>query len=102
MKTSRTAEFVLGLLGGIFGFVTGFLGLVLSAFADLGSSVVWIFLLAIAGIVGSAVVKSKAKLGGWIMLISGIGILICSSLFGLLPAILLIIGGLMALIKKDK
>ena len=51
-------------------------------------------------IVGCVVVKSKAKLGGIFLLVSGIGGVICISFYYVLPAVLLIIAGLMALIKK--
>jgi hypothetical protein len=36
------------------------------------------------------------------MLVSGIGGLICISLFYALPALLLVIGGLMGIFRKDK
>ena len=96
----RNAEFVLGLLGGIFGFGTGFFGFFFSFINDLGSSVAWVFILSVMGIMGSIVVKFRPKMGGIIMLISGIGILISSFLFGLLPFTLLFIAGLMGLIRK--
>lgn len=109
--TKRTAEFVLGLLGGIFGFFGAFLGLIVggigSAFKASGASTIsylagFAIIFSIIGIVGAALVKSKPKLGGWFMIVSAVGGLICISLFYLLPFVLLLIGGLMALIRKEK
>lgn len=107
---ARTIEFVLGLIGGIFGFFGAVIGLAIGGLggafgaseASTIMSLAWVAILfAILGIVGSVVVKSKAKLGGTFMLVSAIGGLICISFFYLLPFVLLLIGGLMGLIKKD-
>jgi len=107
----RTTEFVLGLLGGIFGFfgalIALFVGGLGGAFgADGASTIVGLGWAAIAfsilGIVGSVVVKSKAKLGGIFMIISAIGGVISISFFYALSFVLLLIGGLMGVIKKDK
>lgn len=107
----RTAEFVLGLIGGIFGilgalFVLGLGGLVAAFGAERGSTVFLMFFFAsifsVLGIVGAALVKTKTKLGGWLMIISAIGGLISISFAYTLSFVLLIIAGLMALIKKEK
>jgi|SRR4051812_40212200 hypothetical protein len=107
----RTTEFVLGLIGGIFGFFGAFFALMMggldAAFSSTGTSDIsalgWsAVILSIIGILGSVVVKSKAKLGGCLMIVSAIGGVISISMFYILPAILLLIGGLMGLIKKDK
>ncbi|API91705.1 hypothetical protein J32TS6_40730 [Virgibacillus pantothenticus] len=107
----RTTEFVLGLIGGIFGFIGAilalFIGGVDAALNETGSSDVtglgWAaFLFSALAIVGSVVVKSKAKVGGVLLLISAIGGLISISLFYAISAVLIGIAGLMALIKKDK
>ncbi len=107
----RTTEFVLGLLGGIFGFIGSFIALAVGglggAFGADGASTItslgWVAILfSILAIIGSVVVKHKSKLGGAFMLIAGIGGLICISAFYILPFILLLIAGLRGLIKKDK
>ncbi|MEF2293100.1 MULTISPECIES: DUF4064 domain-containing protein [Virgibacillus] len=107
----RTTEFVLGLIGGIFGFLGAilalFIGGVDAAFNETGSSDLtglgWAaFLFSALAIVGAVVVKSKAKVGGVLLLISAIGGLISISLFYAISTILIGIAGLMALIKKDK
>lgn len=58
--------------------------------------------LSILGIVGSVMVKSKAKVGGIMMTIAAIGGLICISMFYILPCVLLLIGGLMGIFRKEK
>lgn len=105
----RTTEFVLGLIGGIIGFGGAFFAIFFGAVDEAvsGSSEVsglgWAaFLFSILAIVGAVVVKFKAKVGGAMMLISGIGGLVSISLFYALPALLLLIGGLMGLFRKDR
>ncbi|MCY8918095.1 DUF4064 domain-containing protein [Bacillus atrophaeus] len=107
----RTTEFVLGLLGGIFGFIGAIMALVIggldASFNSTGTSDIiglgWgAVFLSILGIVASVIVRKKAKLGGSLLIVSGIGGLICISLFYLLPAVLLIIPGVMGLARKDK
>jgi hypothetical protein len=107
----RTTEFVLGLIGGIIGFFGAILALMFggigSAFGADGASSIsnlgWsAIIFSILGIVGAAIVNSKTKLSGWLMLVSAIGGVISISLFYLLPFVLLFIAGLMALLKKDK
>ncbi|CDQ41469.1 MULTISPECIES: DUF4064 domain-containing protein [Virgibacillus] len=107
----RTSEFVLGLIGGIFGFIGSiialFIGGVDAAFSESGTSDViglgWAgFLFSALAIVGSVVVKSKAKVGGILLLISAVGGLISISMFYLISAIMIGIAGLMGVFKKDK
>lgn len=108
---NRTTEFVLGLIGGIFGFVGAimalFIGEVDAAFSSSGSSTVtglgWAaFLFSILAIIGSIVVKSKAKVGGILLIVSAIGGTISISMFYLIPAVFLLIAGLMGVFRKDK
>ena len=107
----RTTEFVLGLLGGIFGFFAAFAALFIggidAAFSSSGTSDIvglgWAAVIfSIVGIVGSAMVKSKAKVGGILMIIAAIAGVISVSAFYILPGILLLIGGLMGVFRKDK
>ena len=106
----RTTEFVLGLLGGIFGFFASIFALAVGglgkAFNASGASTIsylgWFALLfSVLAIVGSVVVQHKPKLGGAFMLISAIGGIISISFFYALSFILLLIGGLMGIFKKD-
>ncbi len=106
---NRTTEFVLGLIGGIFGFggafFAMFFGAVDKATTGSGGSIsglgIAALIFAVIAISGAIVVKFKPKLGGWLLLISGIGIVISISLFGILPALLLIPAGLMGLLRKE-
>ena len=91
--SKRTTEFVLGLLGGIFGFGGSFIALAVGGvgkfFGASGASTIsslgWLALLfSILAIVGSVVVRHKPKLGGVFMLISAIGGLISISFFFIL------------------
>lgn len=107
---NRTAEFVLGLIGGIFGFIGSlmalFIGGIDAALSASGTSEVTIlgwfaFIFSALAIVGCVVVRSKARIGGILLLVSAIGGLFSISLFYLIPAILIGIGGFMGIIKKD-
>ncbi len=106
----RTVEFVLGLIGGIFGFFGAIFALMVGglagAFGAKSASMVvnlgWVAILfSILGIVGASLVKSKTKLGGWFMIVSAVGGVISISFAYALSFILLIIAGLMAVIKKS-
>ncbi|MDA1761831.1 DUF4064 domain-containing protein [Bacillus cereus] len=107
----RTAEFVLGLIGGIFGIICAFVALLIggmgAAFeADGANTVIGLgwgaVALSILGIVGTVMVRSKAKVGGIMMTVAAIGGFICISIIYLLPGVLLLIGGLMGIFRKDK
>jgi hypothetical protein len=105
----RTAEFVLGLIGGIFGVLAGlflvFVGGVASAMevkeGNIVSGVAWIsILLSILGIIGSCMVKKKTVLASIFMLIAGIAGFFCTGLFFIVPGALLLIAGIMGLARK--
>ena len=101
-ETSRTIELVLGIIGAIFGLIGGVFAIMLSAFGGgkilaLGISAI---IASIVGIVGSVYVKTNAKTGGIILIISAVWLLISISAYGILGAVLLGIGGLLALIRK--
>ncbi len=100
---SRTAEFVLGLIGGIFGLIGGMLVVfVETAFTSLGDqSAGWYAVLfSIIVIISTVIVKSKPKLAGIGLLVGAIGGLWNVGLFFVIPGILIFIAGLMALIRK--
>lgn len=107
---TRTTEMILGIIGALIGFIGAFLALFMgsvdeavnngtSELSGLGTGA---FLFSATGLIGAIVVKFKPKLGGWIMLISGIAILISISLFGIVPMLFLVIAGLMGVIRKNK
>jgi hypothetical protein len=108
-KMTRTTEMVLGIIGALIGFGGAFFALFMgsidSAFngsSELNGLGASAFLFSATGLIGAIVVKFKAKLGGWVMLISGVAILISISLFGVVPLLFLGIAGLMGILRKDK
>lgn len=89
----RTTEFVLGLIGGIFGFIGAFMALMIggidASFSSSGTSEIiglgWgAVFLSILAIIGSVLVKSKPKLGGILLIISAVGGFICIFMFYIL------------------
>jgi hypothetical protein len=107
----RTAEFVLGLIGGILGILAALSGVFFGAVAtalqvDGGGAVStasWVAVaLSILGIIGAAMIKSKTGLASIFLLIAGIGGFICISALYILPGVLLLIAGIMGLVRKDK
>ena len=100
-KTSRTIELILGLMGGIFGLIGGVFALMFSAFApSVGGLGISAVLASIVGIIAAAYVMQNAKWGGIILILSAIWLLISISLFGVLGAVLLGLGGLLAILRK--
>lgn len=108
-QNTRTAEFVLGLLGGIFGVLAsigalfiGGLGAALGAqgAGQVGGLSIGALIFSALGIVGCVLVRTKAKVGGLLMTVAAIGGIICISAFYIIPGALLIIAGLMGLIRK--
>ena len=105
-----TVEFILGLIGGIIGFFAGFAAIAIGGLASAfsvngGSDIIGLgfgaIIFSIIGIVGAAIVKSKTKIAGYLMIISAIGGILCISAFYTLSFILLIIGGIMAVRYKE-
>lgn len=101
--------FAMGLTGGIFGIIAGilaiFIGGVGSALGASGAESVGTLgtlaiFFSILGIIGAAMSKAKPKLAGIFMVIAGIGGFISVSMFYILSAVLLIVGGCMGLFKK--
>jgi Protein of unknown function (DUF4064) len=106
---SRTTEMVLGLLGGIFGFFAAFAGLffgavdeAVSGSQEISNLSAGAFVFSILAIIGAVLVKFKAKLGGWMMIVAGVGGIVSVSLFYVLPGLLLLIGGSLGAFRKDK
>lgn len=108
-KPSRTLELVLGIIGGFFGIVGGIAAVMIgsfgAAFEAAGYSDIVILgtvaiIVSITGIVGAVLVKNKPKLGGTLMILSGIIGFISIFVFYILGGIFLVIGGLLALIRK--
>lgn len=107
----RLAALILGIIGGVFGLggaacAVG-VGAVGSAFgAEGGKTVLGLgvaaFPLAVAGLVGGAIAMVKPLAAGIILVVSGIGIIIAISAGGAVPGVLLIIGGIFALVGRKR
>ncbi len=102
------SAFVLGIIGGIFGILGGLFAVMFgTAFGSMAeassiSTQGWIAIAAsVVAIVAATQVKSHAKRSGWLLIASGIVGLIAISFFYILPAILLVIGGIAALKKSS-
>ena len=104
----RTAEFILGLIGGILGLlaVPGFffLGGLSAAFGGPATLVGWAIgggILSAVGLVGAAFVKSRPRPAAVMMLISGVlGLFVALGFW--VGALLLLVAGIIALIRKEK
>ena len=105
----RTLEFILGLIGGILGILVAYFVLFfgnvgetfdLIAFGDIKKLGMTTLLFSIYGIIGAVIVRFNGKQGGWIMVTSAVGGVISSSLFYLIPGILLLIPGVMGIRKR--
>jgi hypothetical protein len=102
--------FWLGIIGGIFGILAAVLVVLIGgigeAFNASGASSLYTnaalaFVFSVVGIAGGALERRKL-IGAALMVIGGIGVLIAISLFGVLPFILFLVGGILILAhKKD-
>ncbi|WP_128656437.1 DUF4064 domain-containing protein [Paenibacillus sp. 598K] len=101
----------MGLVGGIFGIIAAIVAMMIggvdAALSDSGTSQITglgisALLFSILGIIGSAFSKSKPKLAGTLMLISGVAGFISISMFYILSGVLLIVAGCMGLFSKKK
>lgn len=104
----RTGELVLGIIGGIFGIFGAIFAIIfggIGAAFGAGNMILWLgfsaMIFSIIGLVGSTITKGKKKLGGWLMIGSAVGGTISISAFYILPGLLLLIGGIMALARKE-
>jgi len=105
---SRTAELVLGIIGGIFGilasmFVIGATGFFESFGVAESSEASAMYsrggvglLLGCIGIIGATIVNRNNKVAGGLMLLSAVGGLFALGLFWSISFILLLVGGLLA------
>lgn len=110
-KVTRTGEMVVGIVGGIFGFLVGVFELFISGlgkvFGVAGAAGVaelstLTFFASTVGIIAAAVVGMKPRLSGAFMILAAVLGLIGASMFYAIPAILLGVGGLLALIRKER
>lgn len=109
MIMNRKTSFYLGIIGGSLGFIYISYAL-FSGISDeatfgepfaTGMAMVAMSFSTIA-IVAAVLAKQKPKLGGWIMIISGIAIPVFIGSFGLIPFLFISIGGLIAVLNKNE
>lgn len=109
---SRTAELILGIIGGVFGILSAIFVISASGFFEaLGvaetTEVEELYsrgglglLLGCIGIIGATIVNKNNKVAGALMLLSAIGGLFALGVFWSISFILLLVGGLLALRSK--
>ncbi|QJC96952.1 hypothetical protein HC660_24780 [Bacillus mojavensis] len=111
----RTIEFFLSLTGSLLGVVASILALGI-AYLDLFFHLIRYFemtsdllvgawgslIFSCVGFTASIVVLFKPRLSSVLLFISGIGGLICIDWFYLIPAVLMIISGIMVFVRKEK
>jgi len=105
---SRTPEFVLGLIGGIFGLLFIPLMVFLGGFQEAFTGETTLYaqsfvaaLMSVLGLVGAVFVRSRPKASGILLLVSGIvGIIVALGFY--VGALLLLIAGILALVRKPK
>lgn len=107
----RTAEFVLGLIGGILGIIIAFITLVGAISLLLGNepvegieiafTVIYTIglILSIVGLVFACRVNKNSKVSGIMMIIAGVGVFLCNVL-NVASLILFLIAGIMCLTRK--
>ena len=100
---------VMGVIGGVFGIIASVLAMTVgglgSAFGAEGADQVVALgfaamLFSVLGIIAGAISKTKKKLSGYLLLISGIAGFICISMFFIISGILFIVSGLMGVLSK--
>lgn len=104
----RTPELILGLIGGILGIVVApaffLLGAFVTAFGGPATLLAWAVggvILSAIGLIGAAFVKSHPRPAGATMIISGIlGLFVALGFW--VGALLLLVAGIIALIRKEK
>ncbi|MDF2537371.1 MAG: hypothetical protein K0S76_392 [Herbinix sp.] len=109
-KMKRTAEFVLGLIGGILGVSSSiaviFFGEILDVIGvndnGLGGLGIAALIFSVIGIVGSVLVHKKGKIAGLLMIIAAVSGLISIYAGYIIPFILLLTAGIISLNKPDQ
>ncbi|MDP2932781.1 MAG: DUF4064 domain-containing protein [bacterium] len=119
----RTGEMILGIVGGIFGLIGAFMALAAvsvvgglskafqnstdaaatgTQMSGLSGQVWFAVLAAVVGLAGAVIVKSNAKRGGWLMIISAVVGSLAAGFFYVLGGLCLLIAGILALARKEQ
>lgn len=99
-QKDRTAELVLGIIGGVLGLMGAMLALMLDSFADTAGNGIGALICSSMGIAGVFCLDTKIKLSAWLFIVGGTGTLISIGGFGFVPCTLLVIAGVMCLARK--
>lgn len=102
---SRTAELVLGIIGGIFALIGATAALFLGAGFNVDSAIsggLFSILFSIIAIVAVVFISKNPKIVSIILILSALVIFITVGLFGFLGAILILIAGVLGIVKKIK
>lgn len=97
-----TAALIIGVIGGLLGAFTGAAGLVVGrvANAQLVVGATWAaFLFSLLGILGAGVASRKARLGGGLLLVAGLGIMGSIGWWALIPGPVMLIASLLAFLS---
>lgn len=111
-KSGTKTGLILGIIGGIFGILAalgamlfGGLGVALGS-ESAGGQIIGLgfgaMVFSIIGLVGGVMSGDKPLIGGWMLVISGILVIIMISAFGILPGLLFLIGGGITLYRHYK
>ncbi|WP_048000766.1 DUF4064 domain-containing protein [Lactiplantibacillus herbarum] len=105
---SRTAELVLGIIGGIFGMIAGIIAITIggigsaleaSGSAGIGNLGIACIAVSALAIVLSALINRNHVLMGWLIILCGVLNVVFVSFFGILSGLLIVIAGGLALRK---
>lgn len=105
---ARTAELVLGIIGGIFGMIAGIIAMSIggigsalgaSGTGEVGGLGVACIAVSALAIVLSALINRNHKLMGWLIIACGVLNVVFVSFFGILSGLLIVIAGGLALRK---
>ncbi|WP_436667368.1 DUF4064 domain-containing protein [Latilactobacillus sakei] len=106
---SRTAEMILGIMGGVFGIIAGVFSFLMGGFdsAINNTSSSSLFGLGFGCVIASIVaiilvcmINKNRIVMGWLIIVCGILNIVFVSAFGILSGALIIIAGILALIRK--
>ena len=106
---SRTAEMILGIMGGVFGIIAGVFSFLMGGFdsAINNTSSSSLFGLGFGCVVASIVaiilvcmINKNRVVMGWLIIVCGILNVVFVSAFGVLSGVLIIVAGILALIRK--
>lgn len=106
--TSRVAEMVLGIIGGVFGIIAGIIAMAIGGAAQaftgddggIGGLGIGCIIVSILGLIFSCIINKSRVLFGILILVCGILNIVFISYLGILSGILIGVAGILALVRK--